>query len=122
MEVFIQIAQPTLTPEIATPTKKPIVRLNQNVLHNVPFTSQSPFAEWDNDIFQYGCEEASLLMAMHWVKEKPLSVEKARAEILAMAEFQNKKTYALFSCLSSDDDSTNCEEATAEVRQIIFCG
>ena len=85
-------ARPTPTPSIATPTPKPIVQLNQSVLHNVPFTSQAPLAEWNNDVFQYACEEASLLMAMHWIEEKPLSVEEARTEILAMAEFQQSRT------------------------------
>ncbi|MCH8049070.1 C39 family peptidase, partial [Patescibacteria group bacterium] len=81
---------------------KPIIQLNQSILHNVPFTSQAPLAEWNNDIFQYGCEEASLLMAMHWVEEKPLSVEKARAEILAMAEFQNKKNGSFYDTSAAD--------------------
>ena len=86
-ETFAQIPA-----QIAQPTPKPIVQLNQSVLHNVPFTSQAPFAEWDNDIFQYACEEASLLMAMRWIEEKPLTVEEARTEILAMAEFQQNRT------------------------------
>ena len=29
----------------------------QTILLNVPFTSQAPFANWDNVIFQQGCEE-----------------------------------------------------------------
>jgi len=88
----IQVVQPTPTPNIIKPTPKPTVSLNQSVMYDVPFTSQAPLAEWENDIFQYGCEEASILMAMHWVEEKPLSVQKARAGIIALAEFQKKKT------------------------------
>ena len=97
VEAFVQIPV-----RIAQPTPTPIVQLNQSILHNVPFTSHAPLAEWNNDIFQYACEEASLLMAMHWVEEKPLSVEKARVEILAMAEFQNKKTGSFYDTSAAD--------------------
>lgn len=90
------------TPNIVTPTPEPIVSRNQSVLHNVPFTSQAPRAEWENDVFQYGCEEASILMAMHWVEEKPLSVQEARVGILAMAEFQEKRTGSFYDTSAAD--------------------
>jgi len=98
----IQTAQPTPTPNIIKPTPKPIVSLNQSVMYDVPFTSQAPLAEWNNDIFQYGCEEASLLMAMHWINKEPLSTQEARAGILAMAEFQRKRTGNFYDTSAAD--------------------
>ena len=58
------------------------------ILLSVPFTSQAPLGNWKEDVFQYGCEEAGLLMAMRWVEGKPLSPKEAEKEIAAMAAFE----------------------------------
>lgn len=71
-------------------------------LHDVPFTSQAPYAEWDNDMFQDGCEEASVLMAMSWVNNESLSPAKARSEIIAMFEFEQNQ-YGEYRDLSTAD-------------------
>lgn len=62
----------------------------EKVLHQVPFTVQAPFAEWSNPEFEYGCEEASMLMAMRWVKNdmSVITPEYAKAEILKIAQFE----------------------------------
>jgi len=57
---------------------------------DVPFTAQAPFGDWDDVKQDYGCEEACLLMAMHWVRGEPLSPDKARDEIIAISEFELK--------------------------------
>lgn len=61
------------------------------ILLDVPFTSQAPFAEWSNSIYEYGCEEASIVMAMHWVNKKALTKKDAAREIRALAAFEKKK-------------------------------
>ena len=63
--------------------------------HNVPWTSQAPFAEWNNDMFQDGCEEASIIMAMAWVDNKDLTAELAKKQIIDLSLFQseNLNTY-----------------------------
>src|SRR5258708_6055306 len=38
------------------------------VLISVPFTSQAPFANWSDPNEESGCEEASMIMAWHWIK------------------------------------------------------
>lgn len=63
---------------------------DQTILLSVPFTSQAPLGNWKEDIFQYGCEEAALLMAMRWVEGKPLSKEEAEKEIETMAAFEQE--------------------------------
>jgi hypothetical protein len=58
--------------------------------HNnpVPFTSQAPYANWD-ELHDEACEEASIIMAYYYIrKEKSLSPEKAESEIQSMVKFQ----------------------------------
>lgn len=56
---------------------------------DVPFTSQAPFGEWDDPRQQDGCEEASVIMAMHWVKGEAIkSKEAAKEEILTLSHYQ----------------------------------
>ncbi len=57
----------------------------------VPFTSQAPLAQWSNRTFQDGCEEATLIMAMAWVKGiKSISAAEATAQIQSLSDFQQK--------------------------------
>lgn len=57
---------------------------------NVPFTPQAPFAEWDNPIFQDGCEEAASLMAVRWARGENLSKEEAKNEIIKISDYEAK--------------------------------
>ena len=91
----IKTDEPALLPiaeEKEDLTETPLV---QSILLEVPFTSQAPFGNWDNDIFQAACEEASILMAMRWVRGEALSKEEAEKEIRAISEFE-LKTYGDF--------------------------
>lgn len=65
-------------------------RKNTVLLSGVPFTSQAPFGEWSNPIFQDACEEASLIMAAYWLMEKSLTPEIAKEEIERLAKYQRK--------------------------------
>jgi len=67
---------------------KPEENLSKQVLLNVPFTSQAPLGEWSDIRQQEACEEASLIMAWHWVKNTSLSPEQAREEILSLSAFE----------------------------------
>ncbi|MDD2258031.1 MAG: C39 family peptidase [Patescibacteria group bacterium] len=58
----------------------------------VPFTPQAPSANWADPRQQDGCEEASALMAMAWVRgEESLSAQEAEAEILRIVDYTQKK-------------------------------
>jgi len=61
-----------------------------SILLSVPFFSQAPFGEWSDPIFQNACEEASIIMAMHWVNKTSVTKEQAKQEILALTEFEDK--------------------------------
>ncbi|NTW14487.1 MAG: hypothetical protein HGA31_05670 [Candidatus Moranbacteria bacterium] len=57
----------------------------------VPFIVQAPNAQWGNPIFQDGCEEASMLMAMDWIKgTKSVSATEAAAAITKLAAFETE--------------------------------
>src|SRR3990167_1867294 len=62
-----------------------------SLLKDVPFTVQAPFGEWNIATFQNGCEEAALVMAVHWLSGEPLTKEIAKQEIIALARFGDKK-------------------------------
>lgn len=57
---------------------------------DIPFVCQAPFGEWDNPIYQDGCEEATALMVVYWALGKDLSKEIAGQEIKAMADYQEE--------------------------------
>jgi len=59
----------------------------KKILFSVPFTSQAPFGDWDDSRQQDGCEEASVLMAIKWAKNKPLSRETALREITSISDY-----------------------------------
>lgn len=61
------------------PEEKPVIRLVDNA---VSFTVQAPGGQWKNPRYQDGCEEASMLMALRWVKgEKITNPQKELDEI-----------------------------------------
>lgn len=73
--------------EIAPETKK---IQGSSLLENVPFTVQAPFGEWNDPIFQNGCEEAALLMSQYWITGETLTKEIAKKEIEAISAFEKK--------------------------------
>lgn len=83
--------KPTETPAIIPEIVKELVKpepLPEKVLHDAPFVAQAPFGNWNDAKQNYGCEEASLLMAVHWFNGKELTKEYALREILAMSDFE----------------------------------
>ena len=84
-------------PEITViPTPTPIKKKEMETVEmNIPFTSQAPTLEWNNTIFQDGCEEASVLMVMCArgvldceVKDNKLLASFAREQLTKMAQWQ----------------------------------
>jgi len=57
---------------------------------NVPFTSQAPYAVWD-EYHKEACEEASLLMIKYFLDKKSLTHEISEKEIQKMIKFQIDK-------------------------------
>lgn len=55
---------------------------------DVPFTSQAPQDQWHDDRYQNACEEASVIMAMSWVKGVSLNPEIATKQIAELTKFQ----------------------------------
>lgn len=83
---------------IAGATKKPIttalpVQTNLPGAINlaIPFTSQAPSGKWDPPFKEF-CEEASVLMAMRYVQNKPITgPADATAGMLAIHDFEVKE-------------------------------
>jgi hypothetical protein len=78
----------TATPSSSQNTSSPSQTLPKSILQTVPFFSQAPFGEWDDPMFQNACEEASIIMAMHWVKKTSVTKEQAKQEIIALTDFE----------------------------------
>lgn len=78
----------------------------KKIQQEVPFTVQAPFGNWKDLNFQNGCEEASIVMAMGWVKnEKTISTESSKKRILELVDFENK-TFGY----STDTDANDIEK------------
>lgn len=58
------------------------------ILLDVPFTPQAPFYEWSNPRLSNGCEEASALMAISWVRGTTITPEIAKKEIMAISDYE----------------------------------
>lgn len=100
-------ASSELAPEILSQleNKKVDKELNSasgSVLLDVPFTSQAPFGEWSDQRQQDGCEETSALMAVAWARGEKLNKEKAKEEILAVADYEKNK-YGSFVDTNAED-------------------
>jgi len=53
----------------------------------VPFLCQAPFGDW-SEPWQDGCEEASIIMAMHYVKGDQVTRQSGNQEILELVRYQ----------------------------------
>ena len=59
-------------------------------LLNIAFTSQAPAGDWDDTRQQEGCEEASVIMAVKWARNEPLTSSEAETLIKEMSDWENK--------------------------------
>lgn len=83
----------------------------EKIFIKVPFTSQAPFANWDEK-HEEACEETSLIMLKYYLDKKPLTPEIADREILRMIDFEIKN-------LGHFEDSNAAEMAKIAAE---FCG
>jgi hypothetical protein len=61
------------------------------VLMEVPFISQAPLGNWSDPVYQNGCEEAAIIMAMAWVKgEGAIGAEEGIRRIKDISKFEEK--------------------------------
>lgn len=74
----------------------------ETILLKVPFTPQAPDGHWEDQRFQDGCEEASVLMAIKWVKGESLTLAEAKATILDMADWE-LRSYGVFADTNAQD-------------------
>ncbi|MFH1576840.1 MAG: C39 family peptidase [Candidatus Margulisiibacteriota bacterium] len=56
----------------------------------IPFLCQAPFANWSQP-WQDACEEAAIIMAIHYVKGDPVTRVSGNQEILGLVDFQVEK-------------------------------
>lgn len=92
-EQTVENVSPTVKEEAATEVEPVPETKNiqgSSLLEDVPFTVQAPFGEWNDPVFQNGCEEAALVMAQYWLTGKPLTKEIAKEEIRAISAFEEK--------------------------------
>lgn len=76
-----KLATPIPTPRPSPPP--------QSILQSVSFFAQAPFGEWSDPIYQNGCEEAAIIMAMSWVRDVPETKEQAKIDIAAITQFED---------------------------------
>ncbi|OGI16427.1 MAG: hypothetical protein A3J63_04010 [Candidatus Moranbacteria bacterium RIFCSPHIGHO2_02_FULL_40_12b] len=62
----------------------------ENIFIKVPFTTQTPQANWD-ERHEEACEEASLIMVAYYIQNKKLNREIAEKEIQDLINFQLEK-------------------------------
>lgn len=63
----------------------------ESVLHDVPFVVQAPFAEWNDRRQHEACEEASVYMALKWVRNEGVDLAEARDEFIAASDWQRER-------------------------------
>lgn len=66
--------------------------INEKIILSVPFIAQAPLGDWSDPRQQDACEEAGVLMAMAWIKDRgEIDPVVAQAEIIALADWQQEK-------------------------------
>lgn len=103
----MQVLPPAPLPSSVVPSVAPVATssvsmIPDRVLLDVPFAPQAPFGNWADERQDYGCEEASILMAVYWAEGKELTYAKAEEEVIAISEFE-KKVYGNFYDTSAAD-------------------
>ncbi len=60
----------------------------QSTILNVPYVSQIPTGNWNDPRQADGCEEASIIMAMSWIRGGTVPPEEAEQDIINMSEYE----------------------------------
>ncbi len=88
-ESFSDLNEKLESPDIKKgilPEKK--IEEKEYPLLDIPFIPQAPLGEWDNPIYQDGCEEAASLMAIYWARGLDLNNQIAKEGIAAISQYQ----------------------------------
>ena len=64
----------------------------ESLLINVPFSPQSPFANWDV-IHEDACEEMSLILVHHYLERTPINRTQAEEELQALIVWEHEHGY-----------------------------
>lgn len=92
-QVIQQTPPPTKAPTLPPSTPTIPTKINQKTWFEVPFTSQAPLGEWDDSLQQDGCEEASSLMAVSWVKGETFQSPQQTLNKLKEISFWQQENY-----------------------------
>lgn len=95
------------------------VALASFVQHDVPFTPQAPFGDWSDQRFQDGCEEASMIMAKHWLSGDNLNAHIATQEILDVSKWEAVR-YGTYRDTSAADTSNTLLEYYGIPSELFF--
>ena len=96
----VHVTSPTiLVPSVSV---NPFSEDTEVLLANVPFTSQAPFGNWDDDRQQDGCEEATSLMAVSWARRQTFTPAQALQSIHDASKYQ-QDTYGEYRDVSAAD-------------------
>ncbi len=81
-----------MTGEVIPVEPEPVYALlpETHLISDVPFTVQAPMGQWQNPIFQDACEEASIIMAVAWVRGDRLTADGVTDTIGILASWQKK--------------------------------
>jgi len=81
----------THTTQVTNPENVP--GFSRKVLLEIPFSPQSPFANWD-DPYQEACEEMALIMVHHFLDGSELTRTQADEELHALVEWEETHGYS----------------------------
>lgn len=80
----------------------------QSVILNVPFIMQAPLGNWNDRRQEFGCEEATIVMAMDWARKvvntpgDTIYKEEAQRDIINMSEYE-RVIYGFYEDTSAED-------------------
>jgi len=93
----------------APPAPEPVIDIPPEFNLDVPFTTQSPYAEWteqDNE----SCEEAAALIVHYYWQNKTFTKDIAKQELQSLVDYQNEHY--------GDYKDTDAEETAQLIRDI----
>lgn len=86
-----------------------IIKLPEEINLDVPFTTQAPYAKWDEQ-HNESCEEAASLIVHYWWQKKTFTKEIAEQELQKMVDFQKEKY--------GDYKDTNAQETAQLIKDL----
>lgn len=90
--------------EVIPEPSQQVKEIPAKMTHDVVFVAQAPHAQWENELFQDACEEASVLMAGAWIRNenKKYSKDHATEELEKMFLFEKGEYGQAFDLSAAD--------------------